>query len=46
MFENLDRHNIYAIRLFFIEHNIDDTSREIAGAKKNEFGTSTGKYAT
>ena len=30
--------------LFFIEHNIDDTSREIAGAKKNEFGTSTGKY--
>ena len=32
--------------LFLIEHNIDDTSREVMGAKKNEFGTSTGKYAT
>ena len=30
--------------LFFIEHNIDDTSREVTGSKKNEFGTSTGKY--
>ena len=32
--------------LFFIEHNIDDTYREVMGAKKNEFGTSSGKYAT